>query len=203
MADSSKPRGNPQPLPAPHVRRSPPHVRTARPDDAEAIGSVQARAWLAAYAGIAPRQVLSAVTPQRLAAGWQPALTHPPSAAHGLQVAIDSGRVVGFVASDDTGEIVTLVVDPAHQRRGHGSRLLAATADHARAHGLARLGTWCPEDDIAHRTFLESAGFREDGGRRQLSSQEAQVFEIHLAAALDDDSGRAETERMRHGEGDG
>ncbi len=190
VADTSDPRQPaPQPLPMPHPRPSPAHVRAARPDDAEAIGSVQARAWLAAYAGIAPRDVLNAMTPQRLAAGWQEALKRPPSAAHGMQVAIDSGRVVGFAACDDTGEIVTLVVDPGHQRHGHGSRLLAATADHAREHGLGRLGTWCPEDDAARQDFFVSAGFRDDGGRRRLASESADVIEIHLAAILTDDTG--------------
>lgn len=172
-------------LPSPTAR--PPHVRPARPADAEAIGAVQARSWLAAYSQLAPRDVLNAVTPQRLAAAWSATLAQAPSPAHAVQVAIEDDRVVGVVACDDSGEIATLVVDPSAQRRGHGSRLLAATAEHARAHAVSGLGTWCPDADTARRDFFCSAGFQADGGRRELAGVSGEpIAEEHLTSTLSD-----------------
>jgi ribosomal protein S18 acetylase RimI-like enzyme len=67
-----------------------------------------------------------------------------------------------------TAELLTLLVDPDHIHRGHGSRLLNATVDHLREDGFATVVTWVFADDKAMLGFLESAGWGPDEAERVL-----------------------------------
>jgi GNAT superfamily N-acetyltransferase len=172
-------------------------VRPARADDADAIGSVQARAWAEAYAELLPADARESLAPQSLAASWRAAITDPPSARHRVLVATAGPTVVGFAASspsgdadaeaDRDGELLVLLVDPGHARAGHGSRLLNATADLAREAGFAVLRCWVPEPDAVRLAFLTGAGFAPDGATRVLDASgdgTATVREQRLSAAL-------------------
>ena len=53
-------------------------------------------------------------------------------------------REEGIADASHTAQIAPLLVEPRWGRRGHGSRLLAAAVDHARADGFTRLITWVP-----------------------------------------------------------
>jgi GNAT superfamily N-acetyltransferase len=160
-------------------------VRPASAGDAPAIGAIQARAWRTAYARLLPSEILTALDPDVLAAAWRAAVTAPPSPAHRLLVACAGPTVVGFAAVDADGEIVALLVDPPHQRRGHGSRLLNAVADVVRrAHG-ERLAAWAPVADEPRAAFLASAGFATDGTRRRLALPGGgAIDEMRLVAVL-------------------
>jgi len=172
-------------------------VRAARPDDADAIGAVQARAWADAYAELLPADARQSLAPQSLAASWHAAITDPPSPQHRVLVATAGAEVVGFAASSPSGdadaepgrdsELLVLLVDPDHERAGHGSRLLNATADLAREAGLAVLRCWVPEPDAVRLAFLAGAGFAPDGAARVLDASgdgTTTVREQRLSAAL-------------------
>jgi GNAT superfamily N-acetyltransferase len=89
-----------------------------------------------------------------------------------------SDRVVGLAShgpADDpdlhpghTAELLTLLVDPDHIRRGHGSRLLNATVDYLRQDGYSTIVTWVFADNHPMLGFLESAGWGEDQAERVL-----------------------------------
>ena len=160
-----------------------PSVRPAVAADVDAVGAVQHRAWTTDYREVLPEGMLADLTPELLAEQWRQAVTGPPSDGRVL-VACSGATRVGFAAVDGGGEIVALWVDPAHQRRGHGSRLLAAVADTARAQGTAVLSIWCPLPDEPRRRFLVSAGFEADGGLRELGWDGSTLREAHLVAAL-------------------
>lgn len=160
-------------------------VRAAAAGDVLAIGAVHSRAWRTAYVGVLTDEVLANLDAVGLASAWRPAVTAPPSPAHRVLVACSGPMVVGFAAVDAEGEIVALIVDPAHQRRGHGSRLLNAVADVVRERGGAQLTAWCPEADEPRAGFLASAGFAPDGARRRLEMRGGgAVDEIRLVAVL-------------------
>ena len=160
-------------------------VRTAVAADVGAIGAVHARAWRAAYADLLPGHVLTALDPAALGAAWAPAVLEPPTAAHRIVVACSGPTVVGFAAVDDDAELVALLVDPTHQRQGHGSRLLSAVVDHLRGVGAPRLLAWCPAPDVARRAFLASAGLAPDGAWRELEVPDAPPLrEVRLSASL-------------------
>jgi GNAT superfamily N-acetyltransferase len=152
-------------------------VRVAWAADAEAIGAVQARAWLRSYATVLPQAVLNEVDAGQFATAWRHAVTRPPSARHRVLVALDAGRVVGFAAtapSDDPdagpadGEIVAFHVDPEEVGHGHGSRLISAAADTLRADGFTRALIWLVVGDDELRRFLEPAGWAPDTAHRTL-----------------------------------
>jgi len=73
----------------------------------------------------------------------------------------------GTITHASAVELVALEIDPLHQRRGHGSRLLAAVVDTHRGDGTDRLHVWVHVDDAPRAAFLRGAGFAEDGARRR------------------------------------
>jgi GNAT superfamily N-acetyltransferase len=169
-------------------------VRPAQAADADAMGAVQARSWRQAYADVAPREVLDRLDGAALAPHWRTAVTEPPTHRHTVLVACSGSAVVGFAAAapspdrdavPEDAELVALEVDPAHQRAGHASRLLAASVDTLRERGFTALRVWCPAPDEARHSFLMSAGLRPDGARRDLRAEGgATTTEVRLSAAL-------------------
>jgi len=129
---------------------------------------------------------------------WEEAIVAPPTPRPRVLVAVELGfdddddapdgapaaraarreRVVGLAshapAEDpdlDPGkyaELLPLLVDPDHTRRGHGSRLLNATVDHLREDGYAGVVTWVFEEHTPMLAFLESAGWAPDEAERIL-----------------------------------
>jgi GNAT superfamily N-acetyltransferase len=175
-------------------------VRPARPDDATAVARVQTVAWRTAYRAVLPLAVLDEWDEGAAAESWRAAIAGPPTPAHGVLVAMENGEVVGFaaygpaeVAPDDppspdgpATEIAPLLVEPRWGRRGHGSRLLAAVSDLARATGAGRLVSWLPEADGVSARFLEQAGGDRDGWARTLDTGGEPLREVRWHAVLDD-----------------
>jgi GNAT superfamily N-acetyltransferase len=155
-------------------------VRSARIEDAQRIGALQAHAWRYAYADLLPADVLAGLEPAALAEGWEASLTSAPSPRHRVLAAYAGSRddVVGFAAyapATDTdldpstdAEVSALVVAPDATRAGHGSRLLAAAVEHLRADGFTHAHLWASEPDRSLTEFLRSAGWGEDGATRSL-----------------------------------
>jgi GNAT superfamily N-acetyltransferase len=169
-------------------------VRPAVPADATAIGSVQVRAWRQAYRGLLPDKALDQLSAERSADAWRSAIIAPPSPRHRVLVACASDLVVGFAAvaprrdrdaAEHDGELVELLVDPAHQGAGHGSRLLAAATDVLRESGVTTIAAWAPTADEPRRAFLASAGLQADGARRTLAAADGtQAEQVRLIASL-------------------
>jgi GNAT superfamily N-acetyltransferase len=178
-------------------------VRPARPDEAAEIARVQAVAWRTAYRSVLPAQVLDDWDEEAAGAAWRRAVTAPPTPGHGVLVALERDVVVGFAAygpaevspgeaaSPDgpTTEVAPLLVEPRWGRRGHGSRLLAAVVDLARATGTARLQVWLPESDSVSAAFFESAGWAPDGWARTLDTGATPLREVRWHTLLTEDDG--------------
>jgi len=171
-------------------------VRPARATDAPALAEVQLSTWRAAYGDLLPQAALDALDPASVEAAWRDAVTAPPDARARVLVALEAGRVVGLTttapASDDDvdadrwGELGQLVVAADRRRAGHGSRLLAAAAEHLRDDGFRYAVTWVLEaDDVATR-FLVAAGWDADGASRVLDVAGSPVREIRLQTQVAD-----------------
>ena len=173
-------------------------VRPAVPADAEDIARVQLITWRTAYRSLLPPPVLDEWDETAAVAAWRAAVAAPPTPAHGVLVAEESGTLVGFAAygpaelADDEApspdgpstELGALLVEPRWGRRGHGSRLVAAVADLTRAQGTARLLVWLPEDDRVTAGFLESAGWDRDGWARTLDTGTSTIRELRWHTLL-------------------
>lgn len=143
---------------------------------------IQVAAWLDMYGETLPEQVLAeldgAEARAQFTEQWRAAVSNPPTSRHRLLVATDDRVVVGFAAIGPAqdpdrwpgtdAEIYALHVDPAHTRQGHGSRLLNALVDHLVEDGFHAVYAWALEQDNPLRAFLEEAGWRADGARREL-----------------------------------
>jgi ribosomal protein S18 acetylase RimI-like enzyme len=158
-------------------------VRLARPEDAEHVAHVQVSTWSQAYEDLVGPLDLPLV---EVAAVWLRAIESPPSPEHRLLVALDGGAVVGFAASEPVAdrevELSALMVEPRWGRRGHGSRLLQAGAEHWSAFDLAT--TWVLETERVLPPFLESAGWGYDGLARELDTGARGVRQRRMHTAL-------------------
>lgn len=185
-----------------HQHEQPPladaSVRTARPNDAPAVGLVQAFVWQEAYAPLLDREVLEALTGPRFASVWRQSLTHPPTPRHRLLVACAGPQVTGYVAlgpaqdepglPSSAGLILDGGVHPEARGAGHGSRLLNAAVDTLRAGAtgdLEAVATWVLADASGTRAFLQQAGFEPDGAWRDrvVADDGRTAREVRLVAA--------------------
>lgn len=153
-------------------------VRLATAADAPAMAVVQREAWRYTYRGVLPDELLDGLDVAELAAGWRQAVVSPPGPGHRVLVALQEGVVVGFAAAAPASdpdldpatdaEVAALLVDPAHQRGGHGSRLLQAVVDTLRPLDVHVAHLWLGPAESALRTFIEDAGWAPDGATREL-----------------------------------
>jgi GNAT superfamily N-acetyltransferase len=174
-------------------------VRLARTSDVDQVAAINVRSWRQRFAGLLPAEVLDGLDPRDLAMVWASGILNPPAPAARLLVAVEDAEVLGYAAvgpSPDpdaepgTGELSALEVDPAHQRAGHGSRLMSAAVEYAREIGWTTLHSWCALDDEPRRAFLQSAGWGPDSAYRDLAvgwvgDEPRVVREVRLVTVLD------------------
>jgi GNAT superfamily N-acetyltransferase len=167
-------------------------VRPARPEDAERVARVQLSTWRTAYADLLPAQALD-VPEVQAAALWLGAVESPPTPRHRLLVAMERDELVGFAASgpdperEGAVELMTLLVEPRWGRRGHASRLVAASVESWRADGFGTAVAWVWERDPATRGFLTGSGWELDGGRRGLDTGERVEPQLRFHTDLRED----------------
>jgi GNAT superfamily N-acetyltransferase len=85
----------------------------------------------------------------------------------------------------DVASITDILVEPRWNRRGHGSRLLAASTDLWREDGFSTAVAWSFEADPAMRAFLTSAGWELDGAARALDVDDLLVAQVRLHTTID------------------
>ncbi|MCW2801274.1 MAG: family N-acetyltransferase [Aeromicrobium sp.] len=170
-------------------------ARLAWPDDAPAMVRVQLTAWREQYADLIPAAEIDALDPEELATRWVTTLNSPKDARMRVLVALERADVRGFALvhpsydpdSDQVGdgEVGEFVIDPAHQRAGHGSRLLQAAMDTLAADKFTRALWWVTSTDDALRRFVTESGWEPDGAHRELESETGgTVKQIRLHTSL-------------------
>jgi GNAT superfamily N-acetyltransferase len=179
-------------------------VRPARPEDAAEIARIQLTTWRSAYRRMFPPHVLASLDEAYLARGWSEAIEAAPTPRHRVLIAVEqsdaAAAVVGFAAAgpadeqalapeepplpDDVAAITDLLIEPRWNRRGHGSRLLAATVDLWREDGFGIAVAWAYDQDKAMQKFLASAGWEPDGVGRALDVDDMLVPQVRFHVAL-------------------
>jgi GNAT superfamily N-acetyltransferase len=180
------------------------YVRPARPEDAGEIARIQLVTWRTAYRRLFPAHVLANLDQAYLERVWTEAITGAPSARHRVLIAVEQGEssttTVGFAAAGpadeqalapeepplaaDVAAVTDLLVEPRWGRRGHGSRLLAATVDLWRSDGFAGAVAWAYDADAAMKKFLTSTGWEVDGATRALDVDDMLVPQLRFHVAL-------------------
>ncbi len=181
-------------------------VRPARPEDAGEIARIQLSTWRTAYRRFFPPHVLANLDADYLARGWTDAITAPPSDKHRVLIAVEqaesSSPVVGFAAAGpadehaqapdepplgaDVAAVTDLLVEPRWGRRGHGSRLLAATVDLWREDGFKTAVAWAYDGDKVMQKFLAAGGWEPDGAGRALDVDDMLVPQLRFHVRLTD-----------------
>jgi GNAT superfamily N-acetyltransferase len=181
-------------------------VRPASPDDAGDITRIQLTTWRHAYRRILPQHIVEEIDEAWVTRRWQTSIEDPPSPRHRVLVAVEQAQqayLVGFVATGEVDEtslapdedaeallrpdvaaVTDLLVEPRWGRRGHGSRLLAASAEMWRTDGFSTAVAWSFEADTAMRAFLISAGWELDGASRALDVDDLLVPQVRLHTAV-------------------
>ena len=180
------------------------YVRPARPEDAGEIARIQLATWRTAYRRMFPAHVLANLDEAYLERGWTEAITSPPTGRHRVLIAIEQGEssttTVGFAAAgpadeqalapeepplgEDIAAVTDLLVEPRWGRRGHGSRLLAATVDLWREDAFKGAVAWAYDADAAMKKFLTSTGWEPDGAARALDVDDMLVPQLRFHVAL-------------------
>jgi GNAT superfamily N-acetyltransferase len=172
-------------------------VRPATPGDAPEIARIQAAVWARVFADLLPPDALAAAGAEESTATWRDAVASPPSPRHRVLTALAGEDVVGFSALGPAGdpdlvpqldaELHALCVDPERSGEGHGSRLVNASADVLRGAGFGHLHVWLTDRETDLRTFLEKAGWADDGARRSLDLRgdgEVLVEQVRLRTTI-------------------
>ena len=146
-------------------------IRSATVRDARAIAEVHVAAWRQAYRGLLPDDSLDRLSVEEREKQRREYLEDPLS-EWGTLVADDAGRVVGFStygpsrdqdATDSTGEVPAIYLDPDVVGTGIGRELFAETIAALRSAGFTRASLWVLEGNVRARRFYEKAGWRWDG----------------------------------------
>jgi len=168
-------------------------ARLAWPDDASSIVRVQLARWRENYADLVPADELEA--DGELAERWVTVISSPKDARMRVLVALERADVRGFALvhpcydpdADEVadGEIGEFVIDPAHQRAGHGSRLLQAAVDTLAADSFTRAVWWVGSTDDVLRGFVTESGWEPDGAHRELAAETGETLkQIRLHTAI-------------------
>ena len=165
-------------------------VRRATAADAGTVAELQIQVWQQAFADLLPAAVVMA-DPTLHATSWDARLRQGGP----VLLAFEGQNPVGFAAVSGEvdernllaplGEIELLYVVPRWGRRGHGGRLLAAAAAELRRLGASGATWWVPQTDRASARFLASAGWSDDGLRRELDTGAEPIFEIRYSGSVD------------------
>ena len=157
---------------------SPVTIRPASASDARAIARVHVRTWRAAYRHQLPDEFLEGLSVDRRARFWDRVFAQgEASGTETVFVAEDpEPRVVGFASAGPNpeeegefeGELQTLYVLPAFQRRGLGGRLFLTTCEALRALGCGSLIAWVLASHQQARGFYEALGGRLVGEKREI-----------------------------------
>lgn len=124
-------------------------IRPATCDDAYAIGEVHLSSWQTTYRGIGIDDFLDSVTIENRAARWSRVLCDSANPSFCYVAEVDR-KVVGFAAggaertgdAEYKGEVYTLYLLQAYQRRGIGRKLVQTIAGHLVDIGYSSMLIW-------------------------------------------------------------
>ena len=150
-----------------------PKTRSAKYNDAIFIAQAEVVSQRKLYTGLVAQSYLDSLSVQASTSSWETILSD-----HQITTIIleESEKPIGAITcgpcrDDDldshrTGEIWSIYVDPAYQRKGYGTSLFEEARQALRKAGYNELSIWVLDTDLRARGFLESLGLTCDGAAR-------------------------------------
>lgn len=169
-------------------------IRRATAEDAAAVARLHARSWQATYPGLVPDEIIARVVQgegtrtERL----KELFADADNERRGW-VATLKGEVVGMAiscpshdpdASDRTGEIEAIYLDPDFTGKGLGRRLFAHVTDGLREQGFEESTLWVLDTNLRARRFYEAAGWHFDGSAKQDERPGGVLHEVRYRCQL-------------------
>ena len=122
--------------------------------------------WRSAYEGLIDRSFLDAMRAEEQAARWHTTITRHGHSSCVFVAEEADGTVAGFASGGRErdldrqylGELYSLYLLPACQRRGLGSQLLRAVAGWLHQHRMDSMLVWVLRDNLPARSFYEHHG---------------------------------------------
>lgn len=155
-------------------------VRPARVADAEAMATINVRAWQTAYRGLLPGRYLDRLTiPDRVPL-WESRIATPPEGLAMFVVEGSDGRVQSYCiagpyrASENVtgselppnaGEIIAIYAHPDYWDTGAGALAFDRGVEHLRDSGFDLAVLWMLEGNQRAARFYERRGWHPDGAR--------------------------------------
>lgn len=170
-------------------------IRSATPDDAEAVAAVHVASWQATYRGVFADEVLDGPDlPANRLRLWQ-RLLGPDRPARSATVVAEEpeGAVVGFAftttsrdddGDDGTAELNAIYARPEAWGTGAGRELMAAAVAGLRDAGFRSVTLWVLDSNVRARRFYERAGFAPDGARKTEEYAGATITEVRYRLGL-------------------
>lgn len=156
-------------------------VRPARADEAEAVAVADVACWREAYEDILPGPMLARLSVARRAAQWAHVLARSERrGADDVFVATDEGGAIiglgscgrqrsrSLYGEGFQAEVYTLYVRGAAQRRGIGTRLMAAMGLTLAARGLNGVSLWVLKENVGAQDFYRALGGERLAERKEL-----------------------------------
>jgi len=150
-------------------------IRLALPDDAPALGAIQAASHLATYRGVMPDSVLARVDEQRMSQRFRSrlAVEAPAEDQHRVWVIEADGAIAGYAITEPgadrflpppggAGELESLYLHPEVVGRGLGRALHQHAIDDLAARGFDPLILWAFAANEQALRFYERAGWTLD-----------------------------------------
>ena len=143
-------------------------VRLATARDSKAIADIHVSASQAAFKALFPGEQLPAVPADKSQAYWREAIEFSEPQVY---VALDDGKVVGFVGFDrsrdkgtppTTGEIWAIYAATSHWGQGVGLALWDAAREGLLEEGCTKVTLWVPLANERAVRFHELAGFKRE-----------------------------------------
>lgn len=150
-------------------------IRPATKADAGAIARLNIASWRETYEGLAPAEVLAALSLEERIRHWSEILSGASPQGVFLALAED-GAPAGFSSwrlhaeafgrLGRGGEISAIYLLKSAQRRGVGRRLMGLMAEDMRAHHMKWASLWVLRDNFPARRFYEALGGKRFGEER-------------------------------------
>jgi len=166
-------------------------IRKAILSDAKEIAKINIISWQAAYRGMLPDDYLENLSIRRTEELWKTRLTEKQ--VHTL-VYEHENHVVGFasygasrdedVATEKTGEIYSIYLDPGEWRKGYGKALTNAAIASLEVQGFSNVMLWVLDKNKRGIAFYEALGFENDGAQKieiRKNGIELKEFRFHLS----------------------